>query len=362
MMIKKIFLLIAALGLSEGVIAQEPLTTANGVKTNANQYTGDLNTNQNWGGTGMQGMYIFNAQTKTNAPTSSDWYHIIEMQHDHGNNWIGQIGLGYFTDGLYYRQQYQSTWGNWHTVATQDWVQAQLNNLSKVRVSSSGANLNDGNNYNTNSSLIVEAQTGGRFEDKGSSLEFVIPGNTDGSNPWGQGRIITVAGNGGNGNATGKMVLGTRRMFDKYGNGQQWFYGDDIVIDGVGNVGMGTLIPREKLSVNGNIRAREIKVEATNWPDYVFEEGYQVGTLAALESYIKTNKHLPGMPAAKDVEVNGIAVSEMLKLQQKKIEELALHLIEKEKQLQKQENKVNELTSKLAQQDETIQKILKKLK
>ncbi|MCX2495309.1 pyocin knob domain-containing protein [Pedobacter sp. PF22-3] len=333
MLNKKVLLLITALGLSEAVIAQEPLTTANGVKTNANQYTGDLNINQNWGGTGMPGMYIFNAQTQINAPTSSDWYHIIEMQHDHGNNWIGQIGLGYFTDGLYYRQQYQSTWGNWHTVATQDWVQSQLNNPSKVRALGNGANLNDGNNYNTNSSLIVEAQTGGRLEDKGSSLEFVIPGNTDGSNPWGQARIMTVAGNTGNGNATGKMILGTRRMFDKYGNGQQWFYGDDIVIDGVGNIGMGTLSPREKLSVNGNIRAREIKVEATNWPDYVFAEGYKVGKLEELESYIKTHKHLPGMPSAQEVEANGITVSEMLKLQQQKIEELTLHLIEKDRQL-----------------------------
>ncbi|MBO9675436.1 MAG: hypothetical protein J7577_18450 [Sphingobacteriaceae bacterium] len=336
MMKKKIFLLIAALGLSEAVIAQEPLTTANGVKTNANQYTGDLNINQNWGGTGMPGMYIFNAQTQTNAPTSSDWYHIIEMQHDHGNNWIGQIGLGYFTDGLYYRQQYQSTWGNWHTVATQDWVQGKLNNLSSVRVLSSGANLNDGNNNNTNSNLIIEAQTGGRFEDKGSSLEFVIPANTAGDNPWGQGRIITVAGNGGNGNATGKMILGTRRMFDKYGNGQQWFYGDDIVIDGVGNIGMGTLSPREKLSVNGNIRAREIKVEATNWPDYVFEEGYKVGTLQELESYIKINKHLPDMPGAKEIEDKGVALGEIVKMQQKKIEELTLFLIEHEHRMKEQ--------------------------
>jgi hypothetical protein len=353
MMKKKIFLLITALGLSEGVIAQEPLTTANGVKTNATQYTGDLNTNQNWGGTGTPGMYIFNAQTKTNAPTSSDWYHIIEMQHDHDNNWIGQIGLGYFTDGLYYRQQYQSTWGNWHTVATQDWVQAQLN-PSKVRILGSGANLNDGNNYNTNSSLIVEAQTGGRLEDKGSSLEFVIPGNTDGSNPWGQARIMTVAGNTDNSNATGKMILGTRRMFNKYGSGQQWFYGDDIVIDGIGNIGMGTIAPKEKLSVNGKIRAQEIKVEATNWPDYVFEEGYNIGTLKGLESYIKTNKHLPEMPSAKEVETNGIAVSEMLKLQQKKIEELTLHLIEKEKQLSIEKEMNNK-------QQEQIDMVIKEL-
>jgi len=100
-----------------------------------------------------------------------------------------------------------------------------------------------------------------------------------------------------------------------------------------GNIGLGTLNPTEKLSVNGKIRAREIKVQATDWPDYVFEEGYKVGTLKELETYIKANKHLPGMPSAKDVEANGIAVSEMLKLQQQKIEELTLHLIEKDKKI-----------------------------
>jgi len=100
-----------------------------------------------------------------------------------------------------------------------------------------------------------------------------------------------------------------------------------------GNVGIGTTNPTEKLSVNGKIRAKEIKVEASNWPDYVFEEGYDVGTLQKLESYIKANKHLPGMPSAKEVETNGIAVSEMLKLQQQKIEELTLYLIDKDKKI-----------------------------
>ncbi|MCX2495310.1 hypothetical protein OQX63_17600 [Pedobacter sp. PF22-3] len=105
---------------------------------------------------------------------------------------------------------------------------------------------------------------------------------------------------------------------------------------GNGNMGIGVNSPTDKLAVNGNIRAKEIKVEATNWPDYVFAEGYKIGKLEELESYIKTHKHLPGMPSAQEVEVNGIAVSEMLKLQQKKIEELTLHLIEKDKQLTEQ--------------------------
>ncbi|NTE04323.1 hypothetical protein G6M26_06400 [Agrobacterium tumefaciens] len=106
-----------------------------------------------------------------------------------------------------------------------------------------------------------------------------------------------------------------------------------------GNVGIGTLTPKEALSVNGKIRAHEVKVETSDWPDYVFEEGYQVGKLEELESYIKIHKHLPDMPSAKEVETNGIALGEMVKLQQQKIEELSLYIIQQEKRLNEQEIK-----------------------
>ncbi len=107
-----------------------------------------------------------------------------------------------------------------------------------------------------------------------------------------------------------------------------------------GNVGIGITNPTEKLAVNGNIRSKEVKVEATNWPDYVFEEDYNVGTLKGLESYIKANKHLPEMPTANEVEANGIALGEMNKLLLKKVEELTLHLIEQNKSIITQNEKL----------------------
>ena len=110
-----------------------------------------------------------------------------------------------------------------------------------------------------------------------------------------------------------------------------------VTINPQGDMGIGTATPKEKLSVNGKIRAHEIKVEATNWPDYIFEEGYEVGKLSALENYIKENKHLPEMPSAKEVEANGVALGEMNKKLLKNIEELTLHLIEINKRLEKLE-------------------------
>jgi len=109
---------------------------------------------------------------------------------------------------------------------------------------------------------------------------------------------------------------------------------NSLVISGAnGNVGIGTASLSEKFSVEGKIRAREIKVESALWPDYVFEEHYPIISLKNLDLYIKENKHLPGMPSAKEVETNGIELGEMNKKLLEKIEELTLHLIEKDKKM-----------------------------
>jgi hypothetical protein len=116
---------------------------------------------------------------------------------------------------------------------------------------------------------------------------------------------------------------------------------------GNGDVGIGTSTPREKLSVNGNIRAHEIKVEPTHWPDYVFSKDYKIGTLNELEAYIKTNKHLPEIPSAEVIEKEGLALGEMNKKLLKNLEELTLHVIEQNKQLMKQNLRIAELEKKM---------------
>ncbi|ACU03273.1 hypothetical protein [Pedobacter heparinus] len=97
------------------------------------------------------------------------------------------------------------------------------------------------------------------------------------------------------------------------------------------NIGIGTLTPTEKLSVKGKIRAQEIKVENTNWPDYVFTKDYTLPTLQQTENHIKEKGHLPGIPSAAEVKANGIDLGEMNAKLLQKIEELTLHLIEQDK-------------------------------
>ncbi|MGJ1439055.1 hypothetical protein ACR79U_24245 [Sphingobacterium siyangense] len=108
-----------------------------------------------------------------------------------------------------------------------------------------------------------------------------------------------------------------------------------------GNVGIGTLKPTERLSVNGKIRAHEIKVETTNWPDYVFTDEYQLPTLKETAEFIENNKHLPGVPKAAQVEQDGLSLGEMNRILLQKIEELTLHMIDKDRRIEALEKKLN---------------------
>lgn len=106
-----------------------------------------------------------------------------------------------------------------------------------------------------------------------------------------------------------------------------------------GKVSIGTEIidPHYQLQVKGKIRTQEIKVENQNWPDYVFEPTYELQDLKSTERFIIENKHLPGIPSAKEVSVNGLALGEMNSRLLQKIEELTLHIIEQDKRIERLE-------------------------
>jgi hypothetical protein len=88
-----------------------------------------------------------------------------------------------------------------------------------------------------------------------------------------------------------------------------------------------------RLSVKGKVRAEEVKVYTT-WADYVFAKNYDLKPLKEVENYITTNGHLPNVPSAKEITEKGLELGEMTKIQQEKIEELTLYLIQQNKEIE----------------------------
>ncbi|MBV7531179.1 hypothetical protein [Chitinophaga sp. sic0106] len=124
-----------------------------------------------------------------------------------------------------------------------------------------------------------------------------------------------------------------------------------------GNVGIGTAEPGDnKLAVSGTIAAKRVKVTASGWADYVFAPGYELPTFAGLEQFIASNGHLPGIPSAASLEKEGLDIGDMQKRQMEKIEELALLLIQLNKQVEKLEEKVTQQQAVIEQQQQIISK------
>lgn len=84
------------------------------------------------------------------------------------------------------------------------------------------------------------------------------------------------------------------------------------------------------LYVQQGIISEKVKVAAYgNWPDYVFSPTYKLPELAHLKTYLDSEKHLPNLPSACEIaEEGGIELGEMTRLQQEKIEEIYLYLIQ----------------------------------
>ena len=155
-----------------------------------------------------------------------------------------------------------------------------------------------------------------------------ILGFSDGAG-WGIGHIGTIQTD--QTNHYGRIFFSTR---GSAGMKQQ------LLIDENGNVGIGSSSPSQKLTVNGTIYGKEVKVDlSVPGPDYVFEKSYSLPTLEEVKSYIDQNKHLPEVPTAKEMEKNGVMLGEMNMLLLKKVEELTLYIIEQEKRIKALEEK-----------------------
>jgi hypothetical protein len=120
-----------------------------------------------------------------------------------------------------------------------------------------------------------------------------------------------------------------------------------------GNITMGNVATPAgyKLYVETGILTERVKVAvktSANWADYVFAPDYQLKSISEVDAFIKTNKHLPGVPSAASMVKNGLDVAAMDAKLLEKIEELTLYVIGLNEQMKKMEMKYAALKKKTA--------------
>ncbi len=118
----------------------------------------------------------------------------------------------------------------------------------------------------------------------------------------------------------------------------------DLFVNPLGSVGIGTDTPDHKLDVVGTVRAHEIIV-STDGADFVFDDSYELTSLPELEKHIAQKGHLPGVPSAETMRTEGVGISELQTILLQKVEELTLHMIEKDKQIEKLQARIAKLES-----------------
>lgn len=105
-----------------------------------------------------------------------------------------------------------------------------------------------------------------------------------------------------------------------------------------------------KLVVEGKIITEEVFIKLRqHWPDYVFDEKYELRSIDNMKEFISKEKHLPNMPKAVEVDNHGISTGEIITKLVKNQEEQALYIIqlnEQNKELKAEIEKLKNSKSK----------------
>lgn len=148
-----------------------------------------------------------------------------------------------------------------------------------------------------------------------------------------------------------RFVIGNYYWKDKT------LWNDWFVVTNTKRVGIGVSYPTCALEVNGTIRSKEVKIEATGWSDFVFDENYALPTLSEVEAHIKQNKHLPDVPSEKQVLEEGVNVVEMQAKLLQKVEELTLYVIEQDKQIKELRKDKETLIEQVGKLEEAVKQL-----
>ncbi|SNR96595.1 hypothetical protein [Flavobacterium sp. ov086] len=241
------------------------------------------------------------------------WQHLFTMRHKQtSNNYQLQIASSFaVNDRLFFRK---IVGGDLSAVNTA-WVELATRGINTF----TGNQVINGNVGIGTSDLTSKLSIGSNH---GILLSI-------GNSTWANKSIIQTSWNSQSGDFTDLKVPGAASN-DAY-----------IRLIMNGNVGIGTLNPKNKLDVNGTIHSQEVKVDMLGWSDFVFKKEYYLPTLAEVEKHINEKGHLENIPSEEEVLKNGINLGEMNAKLLQKIEELTLYMINQNKSIEflKEENK-----------------------
>ncbi|MFI5171655.1 MAG: hypothetical protein ACHQFW_04650 [Chitinophagales bacterium] len=258
------------------------------------------------------------------------------------------INLGYNTSGLFFFDTPISHAGAWASVPSTSTgnaaaVYAQNNSTATTNYATVTKAIGSGT---TNIGLWAKAS--------GATNNYAVVVPSDGGNagfgtesPNVRLHVNALAGE----DAFRVQISGTTRFLVQSGGGVSVGSLTTAPTNGLyvsGDVRIGTATPATgyKVSIDGKVMCEELKVQLSPWPDYVFANDYKLNALDELESFIKTNNHLPNIPAACEIETNGLNVGEMQGLMMEKIEELTLYVIELNKENKELQSRIEMLETK----------------
>jgi hypothetical protein len=103
-----------------------------------------------------------------------------------------------------------------------------------------------------------------------------------------------------------------------------------------------------RLNVEGKIICEEVRVQLSSaWPDYVFAQDYPLMPIDQLEKKVKSQKHLPGVPSAEEINaLKGVDMGETQRILLEKIEELYLYMFEMNNRMEMLEKENKALKAK----------------
>ena len=206
---------------------------------------------------------------------------------------------------------------------------------------------------NSDNNIFIGKSSGA---DRNTSKNNIFIGNNSGYLSQGNNAIIIGNNIGVDQNIDNKLVIGT--SLNSYPLIWGDFMSNHVKLNGKVGIGYGfgsfpinagnINVNNYSLFVKGGILTQEIRVMLeSDWADYVFKSDYNLMPIDDLLEFIDKNKHLPNVPSAEKISFDGIELGEITKIQQEKIEELTLYIIQQHKINNQQNKEIKELKEKV---------------